>query len=709
MWATLLRLSVRSTPFSLTVVGAIVLIGIYGITQIQIDAVPDITNNQVQVFAYAPGYSAAEVELLVTRPIESALATVPHRIEWRSISRMGLSLITLVFAEGVSPYESRSMIAERLLSIQDQLPAGVRPEIGPMSTGLSEAYQYILRPAVPVPLTDLRFIQDWIVRRALLETPGVADVSSFGGYVRRWDILLWPEALMRYQLSLSEVERALRNSNQLIGGGYLERGPSTFSLRAEGTWKKPSDILSAVVAERHGRPIRLSDIGEVREGHLPRYGALVEDTVGEAVGGIVLIRKGENTAKVIQHLQERIAALETRLPHGIRIEPFLNRERLIHRIVRTVVTNLSEAALIVIALLTCILGSWRAGLLVGSVIPLSMCFALGLMSLTGISANLMSLGAIDFGLIVDGTVILVEAVIVRLPHFSDRLQAAEEGSIHIRQASLFGELVVLSVYLPLLLLSGVEGRMFRPMVITMMFALTAALLLSLTFVPWASGRFLRSPTASFSEKLGSLLLRGGREVFRWTLRHKFLPGIVWFALVGTGIMLFFISETLFLPELDEGALAVETRLPLGSSLPQTIRYAEEVHRLVLRQFPHVFSGAVAKIGTSEIPMDPMFVESADLILTLNESPPISRPELSDSLKKLLHSHFPGIFFGIQQPIQMRFNELLAGARTDILIRIIGPDLDTLGYWGEKAAQICREVPGVADLAQPLFFGNQQLI
>ncbi|MCX8111764.1 MAG: CusA/CzcA family heavy metal efflux RND transporter [Bacteroidia bacterium] len=709
MWAALLRLSIRSTAFSLSILLLFLLVGLYGLTQIQIDAVPDITNNQVQVYAYAPGYSATEVEALITRPIEAALATIPRRTEWRSISRMGLSLITIVFEEGTDLYQARSQITERLLAVRDLLPPGVQPELGPISTGLSEAYQYILKPETNVSLAELRTIQDWIVRRALLETPGVADISSFGGYVRRWEILLYPEALHRYNITLTEVESALLTTNHLIGIGYIERGSTAISLRAEGLWRSSADMRATVIAIRGEQPIRLVDVGEVREGYLPRYGALLQDSLGEVVGGIVLVRKGENTARVVRLLKENIAALEKRLPYGIRIEPFLDREALIRRLLETVVSNLLKAALIVIGLLTLLLGSWRAGLLVGAVIPLSMLFALGLMSATGLSANLMSLGAIDFGLIVDGAVILVEAVMVRLSFYSDRMRAAEEGSIQIRQASLLGELVVISVYLPLLLLSGVEGKMFRPMVWTMLFALSGALILSLTVVPWASGRILRPHTLALSGKLMKGLWWLVRTACRQSLRRPWLALGVWGAFTGAGILGFWLSETIFLPELDEGAFAVETRLPLGGSLNQTIAYCDSIHRLLLRELPGRFTKAVAKIGTSEIPLDPMFVESADLILNLSSSVPESREKLADTIKALVQAHYPGIFIGVQQPIQMRFNELLAGARTDIVLRLIGPNLDTLRYWGELIAQYCEKVSGVADLSRPLFYGSQQVV
>lgn len=708
MWAALLRLSVRSSIFSLSILTVIVLIGLYGISQIQIDAVPDITNNQVQVYTYAPGYSAAEVEALVTRPLEAALATLPNRVEWRSISRMGLSLITIVFTDDTDIHQARAQITERLLGVRELLPTGIQPELGPLSTGLSEAYQYILKPQVPVSPTELRTIQDWIVRRALLETPGVADISGFGGYVRRWEIWVNPDALLRYNLSLQEVEHALLTANHLLGVGYIERGNSTIALRAEGLWRSPADIAQVVVAQRGGRPIRLVDIGTIQEGHLPRYGALLQDTLGEVVGGIVLVRKGENTAAIVQRLKKNIARLEKQLPYGIRIEPFLDREALIQTLLRTVISNLTKAALIVIALLTVLLGSWRAGLLVGLVIPLSMLFALGLMSLTKISANLMSLGAIDFGLIVDGSVILVEAVLVRLPHPQNRLLAAEEGSIHIRQASLFGELVVISVYLPLLMLSGVEGKMFRPMVWTMLFALTGALILSLTFVPWAAGRFLKAEHKAFKERVITPLRIGIARLFNLSARRPWLPATAWGSILLTGVVLFLTSETVFLPELDEGAFAVETRLPLGSSLSQTIHYCTEIHRLLMQKLPGAFTRAVAKIGTSEIPMDPMFVESADIILNINPESPLRRSELADTLKKLVQAHYPGIFIGVQQPIQMRFNELLAGARTDIVLRLIGPNLDTLREWGERIARYTERVPGVADLSRPLFFGAQQV-
>ncbi|MEN2991963.1 MAG: CusA/CzcA family heavy metal efflux RND transporter [Bacteroidia bacterium] len=709
MWGWLLRQSIRHTAFTMAIVAAMAVVGVYGLLEVQVDAVPDITNNQVQVYAYAPGYSALEVELLVTRPIEAALATLPDRVEWRSISRMGLSLVTVVFAEGTDLYRARAQITERLLAVREQLPPGIQPEIGPLSTGLSEAYQYILRPAVPVSLTELRAIQDWVVRRSLLEVPGVADISSFGGYVRRWEICLRPEALQRYQITLTEVEEALRATHQLIGIGFIERSGTLLSLRVEGLWRSPQDIIQSVVARRHDRPIRLMEVGYVREGHLPRYGALLKDTLGEAVGGIVLVRRGENTAEVVRRLKERIRALEPRLPYGIRLEPFLDREELIRRLLRTVAENLLKAALIVIGLLTLLLGSWRGGLIVGLVIPLAMFFALGLMALAGISANLMSLGAIDFGLIVDGAVILVEAVLVRLPLVPERRQAAEEGAIQIRQASLFGELVVLAVYLPLLLLSGVEGKMFRPMVLTMMFALLGALILALTFVPWAAARWLRPSKSRLAETIHGRIHAFSLWLFRQGLRRPFWPIGAWLVLLGAALWSFLRAETIFLPELDEGAFAVETRLPPGTPLEHTIAYCQAIHRLLLTHFSEAFSGAVAKIGTSEIPMDPMFVESADLILTRRPSYPLERSALADSFKSLIVQHYPGVFIGVQQPIQMRFNELLAGARTDIVIRVIGPDLDTLRYWGERIADYCAKVKGVADLARPYLFGTRQFV
>ncbi len=709
VWASLLRLSVRSAGVALGVTLVVLGIGIYGLVHVQIDAVPDITNNQVQVYAYAPGYSAAEVELLVTRPLETALATVPDRVEWRSISRMGLSLITMVFAEGVDLYRARAQIAERLMALQGQLPAGVQPEIGPPSTGLSEAYQYVLVPREPVSLSELRTIQDWLVRRTILEVPGVADVSSFGGYVRRWEIRFRAEALDRYGLTLTEVEQALFTTNQLTGGGFIEKSQATLALRAEGVWRSPADIRTAVVAVRGGRPIRLVDIATVEEGHLPRYGALLRDTLGEAVGGIVLVRKGENTAEVIHRLKAQLSALESRLPYGIRIVPFLDREDLIERLLHTVSQNLIEAALLVIGLLTVLLGSWRAGLVVGAVIPLSMFFALGLMSLTGLSANLMSLGAIDFGLIVDGTVILVEAVLVRLAAQPDRLTATEKAAIQIRQASLFGEMVVLSVYLPLLFLTGVEGKMFRPMVLTMMFALTGALVLSLTFVPWVSARLLAPVRSRWAHNLHHSLQESARRLLRWTLHRPWVALTSWGLLLLVGGLMFVLSESTFLPELEEGAFAVETRLPLGSSLSQTLTYCQNIHRLLRERFPQVFQEMVAKIGTSEIPMDPMFVESADLILTHNPDTAISRTALAESVKATIQAHYPGIFISIQQPIQMRFNELLAGARTDIVVRLLGPDLDTLAKWGEILADQVQHLPGVADLSRPLFFGAQQIV
>jgi len=707
VWEALLRLSIRSSLFTGLVLAIFLGFSIYGASHLLVDAVPDITNNQVQVYAYAPGYSASEVELLVTRPLEQALATLPQRVEWRSISRTGLSLITLVFEEGVDLTRARSAILERLMAVSGQLPPGVQPELGPLTTGLSEAYQYYLVPQVPVSLTELRAVQDWTIRRFLLQVPGVADVSSFGGYVRRWEIVVELAALSRYGLTLVDLERALLQSNQLVGVGYIEKQAQTIALRVDGLWRSPADILQSVVGVYKGRPLLVRDIARVEEGHLPRYGALVKDTLGEVVGGIVLVRKGENTAQVVERLKAELRRLEPQLPYGIRIVPFLDREDLIRRVLHTASTNLIEAGLIVIALLTILLGSWRAGLIVGLVIPLSMVFALAGLYFSGESANLMSLGAIDFGLIVDGSVILVEAVLSRLLREEDRRAATEKASIQIRQASLFGELVVLSVYVPLLFLRGVEGKMFRPMVLTMIYALLGALILSLTLVPWLSARFLRAPVGwvpSLSERFFDTLREAAWKVYRYSVRRPYWPLLGWGLWVALGGYLLRVSETVFLPELNEGDFAVETRLPLGSALSETIAYTQHISRLLLEKMGWAFSQVVAKIGTSEIPMDPMFVESADLIVHIRPEAPLDRAQLADSLKALVVAHYPGIFIGVQQPIQMRFNELLAGARTDIVIKLLGPNLDTLTLYGERLAQICEGVAGVADLSRPLFFG-----
>ena len=707
VWGALLRMSIRSSAFTGAVMVLFLAFSLYGTAHLLVDAVPDITNNQVQVYAYAPGYSASEVELLVTRPLEQALASLPRRVEWRSISRTGLSLITLVFEEGVDLARVRGLILERLMAVSGQLPPGVQPELGPLSTGLSEAYQYYLVPQVPVPLTEIRAVQDWIIRRFLVQVPGVADVSSFGGYVRQWEIIADLAALTRYGLTLTDLEGALRRSNQLIGVGYIEKQAQTIAMRIDALWRSPEDILRTPVGIYGGRPLLLRDVARVEEGHLPRYGALVKDTVGEVVGGIVLVRKGENTAQVVKRLKTELKRLEPQLPYGIRIVPFLDREDLIRRLLTTATTNLIEAGIIVILLLTILLGSWRAGLIVGLVIPLSMLFALAGLHFCGQSANLMSLGAIDFGLIVDGSVIMVEAVMTRLMRSRDRIAATEAAAIQIRKASLFGELVVLSVYVPLLFLRGVEGKMFLPMVLTMVYALLGALILSLTLVPWLSAHFLKAgapPRRSFSEKLFEKLRGWSWQSYSFSMRRPYVPFLAWFLVVALGAYLLKVSEAVFLPELNEGDFAVETRLPLGSALSETITYCQRISRLLLEKMPWAFSQVVAKIGTSEIPMDPMFVESADLIVHIRPEAPLDRARLADSLKALVTDYYPGIFIGVQQPIQMRFNELLAGARTDIVIKLLGPDLDTLIAYGERVAQICEGVRGVSDLSRPLFFG-----
>ncbi|MGQ9864525.1 MAG: efflux RND transporter permease subunit [Bacteroidia bacterium] len=715
MWERILRASIYQPIFSLGLTLVIIGIGVYGILGLKVDAVPDITNNQVQVYTYAPQLSAIEIEQLITTPIERALATVPHKVEQRSISRMGLSLVTLVFSDEVDIYWARAQIQEKLLTLQGELPFGARPQMGPISTGLSEVYQYTLSAKSPINLIELRSIQDWVIRPALLEVEGVADVSSYGGGVRRWEIELHPYLLEKYGITLPDLMSKLQSANLNTGGGYVEKNQRAYYLRAEGMIQDKQTLSRVPVAYIGTTPIPLEAVGTVKEGQELRYGALIKDTEGEKVGGIVLMRKGENAAQVVARLKEKIRQLEPQLPYGITVEPFLDRSQLIQQVIQTVSLNLAEAALIVIAVAVIFLGSLRAGLIVGSVIPLSLIFALGVMRLLGESGNLISLGAIDFGLVVDGSIILVEAVLVGLSGgVSDRKARVLQSAIGIRQASMLGEIVILSIYLPLLFLSGVEGKMFRPMVLMMVNLLFGAMILSLTYVPYMSALFLKGGGQQmaglhrFSHALYEGLEKVMRALWQRSLRHPLrVTGLFTFLFVGA-LSLFLIMEAEFLPQLDEGDFAVEIRLPIGSSLSQSIGYAGKISRTLIEALPTEIGSVIAKIGTSEIPMDPMFVENMDLIVRVLPNRTMPREALAESISTTIKKVYAGIFVGVQQPIQMRFNELLAGARTDIILRVLGPNLDTLTAIGEKIAALAEKIPGAADISKPILHGVPML-
>ncbi len=698
---------------------ALVAWGSYSFTQLPIDAVPDITDNQVMVITQAPRLAAQEVEQLVSFPVEQSLVSIPGLQDMRSFSRFGLSIVTIVFGEHVDLYWARQQVQERLSVASKDIPASIgTPEMAPVTTGLGEIYQYEIHAAKGYEdrysTTDLRTIQDWIIKRQLLGTPGVAEVSGFGGVVKQYEIAVDPDKMRSHDVTISDIFTALQDNNQNTGGAYIDRNFNAYVIRTEGLVKTTEDIARIVVrSPTGGTPLFIRDVATVQLGHGVRYGAATRNGEGEVVTGIVMMLKGSNSSQVIVAVKDRIEQIKTTLPEGVVIGAFLDRKKLVDSAIGTVTTNLVEGALIVVFVLVLFLGNWRGGLVVASVIPLAMLFAVSLMHLFGVSANLMSLGAIDFGLIVDGAVIIVEAVLHRLSHLSaipgrTELTAGEmdaevyESTRRIRTSATFGELIILIVYLPLLALVGVEGKMFRPMAQTVSFAILGAFLLSLTYVPMMSALVLSRKTThvpNFSDRMMEFFQRLYRPCIETALRHRAV-------VVGAAVVLFAVSVAIFtrmgsefIPQLDEGDFAVETRVPVGSSIQQMIDVSQKAQTIILATFPEV-TQVVNKIGSGEIPTDPMPIEAGDMMIILKPRKEWTRGESREELIERMQaalSVIPAATFSFQQPIQMRFNELLTGAKQDVVIKLYGEDLDVLSDLSREVGRKITGIDGVEDL------------
>jgi cobalt-zinc-cadmium resistance protein CzcA len=712
---------------------ALVIWGSYSLTQLPIDAVPDITNNQVQIITISPSFAAQEIERLVTFPIEQTMATIPGIEEVRSFCRFGLSVVTIVFKDDVDIYWARQQVSERLNEAKTKIPTGAgSPELAPLTTGLGEIYQYIIRPEKgyekKYSAMELRTIQDWIIRRQLLGTEGVADVSSFGGYLKQYEIALNPDQLHSMNISINDVFSALQKNNQNTGGAYIDKTPTAYFIRTEGLIESIADIENTVVkVNTDGTPVLMRNIGNVKYGYATRYGAMTFNGQGEVVGAIVMMLKGANSSKVIKNVKERIAQIEKTLPEGIVIEPYLDRTKLVNNAISTVVKNLTEGALIVIFVLVVLLGNFRAGIIVASVIPLAMLFAVSLMNLFGVSGNLMSLGAIDFGLIVDGAVIIVEATLQHISgrRLSERFVNATltqnqmdtevyESASKIRSSAAFGEIIILIVYLPILALVGVEGKMFKPMAETVSFAIIGAFVLSLTYVPMMSALFLSKKAQhefKISERLMNWLYRAYNPLIEFSLKRKSVIIISSLLLLILSCVVFLNMGGEFIPTLDEGDFAVETRVLTGSSLSQTIDASLKAAKILKDKFPEV-KEVVGKIGSSEIPVDPMPIEACDLIITLKDKSEwksaSSREELAAKMSEALKV-LPGVSFSFQQPIQMRFNELMTGAKQDVVVKVYGEDLDMLTHYAEKIGKVASTISGVQDVYVEKMAGQQQIV
>ena len=731
MLSKIIQFSIKNRLVVLLGLFALILGGVYSISKLPIDAVPDITNNQVLIITSVPSAGAPDVERLITVPIEQATRNIPGMIEQRSFSRFGLSLVTLVFKDDIDIYWARQQVSERLVTVKSQMPEGMGiPELGPLTTGLGEIYQYVVRPKKgyegKYSLTELRTMQDWIVRKQLLGTPGVADVSSFGGAVKQFEVSVNPELLKQYDLSVNDIYTALNDNNQNAGGAYIEHGPGVLFIRTEGMVDSMDQISSIPVKTlSNGMPLLVRDIAQVKLGEATKFGATAYNADGEVAGAVVMMLKGENSKQVIANIKSKIATIQETMPEGVVIEPFLDRTKMVDNAIGTVSKNLLEGALIVIFILILFLGNLRAGLVVASVIPLAMLFAFILMHLFGVSGNLMSLGALDFGLLVDGAVIIVEAVLHQLYHSSkkeghNQLDKSEMNSIvgqvsnKMMGAAAFGQIIILIVYLPILSLSGIEGKMFKPMAQTVSFALIGAFILSITYVPMMSAWVLNRNRVQ-KDTLTDRYMQKLENVYEPLLMKALkMPKQI----IGFTIVLFagaiFLLTTLggeFIPKLEEGDFAVDTRLLSGSSLNSTLDATQKASKLLIDRFPEI-EKIVTKIGAGEIPTDPMSMEASDLMIILKDKndwvSANTFDELADTMGKVM-SQVPGITSGFQYPVQMRFNELMTGSRQDVSCKIFGENLDSLAKYAALMGNIIHDVEGAKDLYTETVTGISQVV
>lgn len=706
---------------------ALVAWGIYNFTILPIDAVPDITNNQVQVITVAPSLAPQEVEQFITFPVEIAMANIQDVMEIRSISRFGLSVVTIVFKDNVDPYLARQLVSEQIKIAEGNIPKGYgSPEMMPVTTGLGEIYQYVVEAEpgyedVYGPM-EIRTIQDWIIKRQLSGIPGIVEISSFGGFVKQYEVTIKPRTLVGSNLTVTEIFEALEKNNENTGGSYIEKGPNAYYIRAEGIIRDKEDIENIIVKNIEGFPVFIKDVADVNISYPPRFGAMTKDGKGEAVGGITLMLKGANSAKVIKDVKQRIEKVKKTLPQGVKIHAYLDRSELISKTIKTVRNNLIEGGLIVIFVLILLLGNYRAGLIVASVIPLSMLFAFSMMNIFGVSANLMSLGAIDFGLIVDGSVIVVEGIIYQIHRSGLKRKMSQEeldkniyiAGSRVSKPAAFGVLIILIVYIPILAFTGIEGKMFKPMAQTVIFALLGALILSVTYVPVVSSIFLRKKVEhkrTIADRIVSFLHHAHAPVLDFSLKHK------WYLLAGVFLILAFSIFQFtrmggeFIPTLEEGDLAAQMTLSPGSSLSESIATSTKAEKILLDNFPEI-KEVISKIGTAEVPTDPMAIEDADIMIIMEPkkewTSASTKDEMVDKMKQAL-SVLPGVSFEFTQPIQLRFNELMTGVKSDVAVKIYGEDLDVLYEKANEAAQVINNIQGAGDIRVEQIVGLPQLV
>ncbi|CAM1340482.1 CusA/CzcA family heavy metal efflux RND transporter [Tenacibaculum amylolyticum] len=710
--------------FTLTIIAA----GIWSMTKVPIDAVPDITDNQVQIITQSPNLGTEDVEQIITYPIEVAMSNLPNVQKIRSISRFGLSVVTIVFNDDMGTYLPRQLVSEKLNEIKEEIPEGFgTSSIGPISTGLGEIFQYTLKvkPAFKnkYSITDLRSIQDWIIQRQMAMVKGVVEVNAIGGKIKQYEVAIDPNELRAIGLTISDVFEALASNNQNTGGAYIEKNHQANFIRGEGLVKNLEDIKKIVIKNSNNIPITIGDIAKVQYGAAIRYGALTQDGEGEVVGGLVMMLKGANSNDVINNVKERMAQIQESLPEGVVIEPLLDRSKLISKTTATVAINLTEGALIVIFVLIFLLGNWRGGLIVASTIPLSLLFAFILMNAFDVWANLMSLGAIDFGIIVDGAVIIVETTVFLITaqflkekkelNLKKRDEITAKASKKMMSAAFFGQLIILIVFLPILALQGIEGKMFKPMALTFIFAMLGAMILCLTYVPVLSSLLIKGVKKE-KKNYGDRFVSWVENKYKKLLEKALQRGKI---IVGVGIGLFVFSVFVFsrmggefIPQLDEGDIAFHAILKPGSSLTETIETTTKVERIIKAKFPEV-EKIVSRIGVAEIPTDPMPMDIADVFVILKPKQEwktvASKNELIEKMKEAVEI-IPGVNYEFTQPIEMRFNELLEGVREDIAVKIYGEDIEILAEKANEVTKIIAGTEGIGDMKAEAITGLPQI-
>jgi heavy metal efflux system protein len=721
-----------STKNRLTVAGMVAVLSIWGFMSLQklpIDAIPDITNKQVTILSLCPNLGPIEVERFVTSPIEIEMSNIKGLDQIRSISKFGLSSTTIVFGDEVDLYWARQQVFERLSTVTDNLPENAgKPQLAPITTGIGEIYQYVLRPKNPndtsFSLMEMRTIQDWVIRKNLLGSPGIADISSFGGYKKEYHAKIKPEKLRAYNVTIEELFEAMRMGNNNTGGAYIEKDNRSYIVRGIGLATNIEDIQNTFIKINDNVPVLVKDVADVGLGSSTRYGAMTMNGKGEVVGAVVLLQMGENASDVIKQLEVRLAEIQKLLPEELEIKPFINREALVSRTIQTVTKNLVEGAIVVLLVLMLFLGDIIASLIAASVIPLAMLFTFGMMQTTGVIGNLMSLGALDFGLIVDGSVIVVESVamslafsmrkIKRKMSYEERQDEVIKAVGNIKDSVFFGTLIILIVYTPILFLSGVEGKMFRPMAMTVAFAIVGALILSFTYVPMMCASLMSKPhhEGGFSDRFVDFLYyKIYYPAFDWAVRKKgIIIGSLVFLLLAAGFTFTQIGGE-FIPKLDEGDIQIETRLPVGTSLSQSIETSLKIEKALLEEFPDEIENVIGKIGTSEIPLDPVPMESTDILISTKDKSHWTRvhskAELIEHIMEV-YERFPGLTPSVQQPIEARFNDLLSGGKTDVVFKLYGDDLKTMTHIGQDLMRVLGGIEGAKDIQMQMVTGLPQI-